>query len=432
MDANKVKDSIKNIVSAAVPDITIDKVEAIVSKGLHQMYIATSQSSTQFTCSLSPLPNRRVLRCEYTSIRAEAALLQWIASVGERGFSTSSPSSLSSTDSDDGREEDWRTQVQQLSRFAPKLVEYGSAALPHRTSYNITTCLPGNTISTLSNPLTEPERRSVNFQVGQLIRRISLLVSPTGRFGNAESIMPPVPAKSNWAQKRTVVQHPSVTYARWSEAFTDMLNGAIRDAQSNHITASYDGIRRCLRRFSPILDLVREPRLIIMDAGLDHTLLVRRLLSENQEPSESENRALSSIQVTGMLEWIKSFFGDPLIALVFAQEDRADIFEGFNKPLSHTTTLRDGNLKPTLECSKEVQIKLLLYQVYHSLNAITAEYLRRDGGSDPREMRARKRLLEAIRQLDSIQDMDVPKRRQYLSEASSAKRQKTEVSSGGN
>ncbi len=435
MDTNTIKDNIKGIVNDAVPGVTVTNVEAMEFHGLHQMYVASTHDETRFICSLPPLPNRRVLKCEYTSIRAEAALLQWITSLGEKQYSESSPKLHCAAASDDNVELKSESQAHLLSKFVPKLVEYGSTALPHRISYNIVTCLPGQTISTLSNPLNVLERRSVSFQVGQLIRRISFLSSPTGRYGNAESMMPPVPAKSNWAQRRTVAQHSSMTYTRWSEAFADMVNVAIKDAQINHITASYEGIRRSLRRHTSVLDLVTEPRLVIIDAGLDHTVLIRRIQESNLEPNHdkigtfsTKESFVSTVQVTGVREWIKSVFGDPLLAAAFCSNQKESIFEGFNQPSDSIPSSCDEASDSLPNCSHDVRIRLLLYQMYHALNAITVEYLRRDNGSDPREMQARKALLEALRGLDSIEDLEVLKRPRDQIEASPAKRVKTGAS----
>lgn len=433
MDTSTTKENVENILADALPDVTITQVESITPIGLHQMYVATAHDEARFLCSLS-MPNRRVLKCEHTSIREEAAILQWIANLAETQPCEELSTSRDTTSSSDN-DGLWEARARKLLPYVPRLIEYGSTTLPSRASYNIVTCLPGQAISTLPNPLTDFERRSVNFQVGQLIRRVSLLCSPTGRYGKAEGIMPPVPAKSNWAQRRTVAQHSSVTYTRWSEAFADMVTEAIKDAQINHITASYEGIRRCLKRYSSSLDTVTEPRLVIIDGGLDHTVLVCRTPNHSLEPNDCKTESLSTnepataaIQVTGLREWIKGVFGDPLLAAVFCSKYKESIFEGFDEPLDGLPRSCDEISESSIEHSFDIRIRLLLYQIYHSLNAITVEYLRRDSGSDPREMQARKTLLAAIRKLESIEELEALKRRRGRAEASPAKRVKTEAS----
>ncbi|KAJ2983990.1 hypothetical protein NQ176_g305 [Zarea fungicola] len=316
-----------------------------------------------------------------------------------------------------------------------------------RIPYNITLARPGVVISMLSSPLPTAKRRVVDFQIGQMIRTMALLQSPTSRFGNAASMLPPAPETWNWAQHRPSIRNSSETFTKWSDAFDDMLTSAIQDAQANQITASYDSIRRLQRRFANILDAVVEPRFVLLDAGLDTNVLVSFTSNSEVQEADSDKASedkswspdernctddevgsvggTSNIMVTGVRECTKGVFGDPLISSVFSWRPSKHLLSGFGTRLADTLEDINDEFETIAKTQRHVQIRMNLYRIYHALNAISVEYVRRDEGSDPRELKARKALVESIRELDLLEEHETAKRSWTPMEAASFKRART-------
>ncbi len=442
MEATTIENSLKKVITNAVPGTQVRSLQASASPGLHQVYRATTHDGASIQCSLPLSPNRRVLRCEYGSIRSEAAILQWLFGLRERAPEVGS-SKVISVDFEDKKELRNKIRAHAISRYLPKLLEHGVAGTMQRLQYNIIAPCPGRVLSTLDFALTAEDRRSVDFEIGQMLRSISLLRSPTSRFGNAENMLPPVPQRSNCEQRQASVQASSETFTRWSDAFGEMLHCAIQDAQSNQITASYDSIRRFLSRFTHVLDTVVEPRLVLVDAGLDKNVLVAMQEVESNNPVPSGNGSDTSevsestgiidsspsmapgIRVTGVREWVKAIFGDPLLSIMLCQAPSEYLMSGFCTSLADTLDDMDEVSESLSQNRQHVQIRLNLYRIYHALNAISVEYIRRDDDSDPRELRARKALVEAVRELDTFDEAETSKRRHRRLEVAPSKRART-------
>lgn len=439
MDVNFANETVKKIIINALPELAIQSVELSLSAGLHRVYRAIAKDKTAVQCSLAPSPNRRLLRCEYKSIRNEAAILQWLSSLCEIRPDSSSNTSTT-IDYQDKTEQRNILIANAISSQLSKLLDHGFSAALQRVPYNIIIPRPGTTISSLPSPLTLAQRKSVDFQIGQMLRAIALIRSPTSRFGIAESIVPPVPQRSSRAQRRTSVQQTSETFTKWSEAFGEILNSAIQDAQANQITAAYDNIRRLHHRFSQMLDTVTEPRLVLLDYGLDWNTLVSLQSDHNESDEDSVKSSsdespsddstvssigdnhTSSIKLMGMREWTKAIFGDPLLALIFSRKPSTHVLSGFSTKLAVTLDDMRGISAITFREEYGIQIRLNLYQIYHALNAISVEYIRRDEGSDPRELRARKALVEAVRELEALEELETLKRRRSRVEVAPSKR----------
>lgn len=442
MEPTTIENALKKVIENAVPGTQVQSLQATASHGLHQIYLATTHNEASIQFSLPRSPNRRVLRCEYGSIRSEAAILQWLLWLCERTPKTGS-SEVISVDFEDKKELRNKMRAQAISMYLPKLLEHGVAGPLQQLQYNVVAPCPGRVLSTLGSALTTEDRRSVDFQIGQMLRSISLLRSPTSRFGNAESILPPVPQRSGCEQRRASVQAPSETFTRWSDAFGEMLHAAIQDAQSNQITASYDSIRRFLGRFTHVLDTVVEPRLVLVDAGLDENVVVamQGLECEDSGASDNDSDTLQltespgnidtspsvnpGVRVTGVREWVKAIFGDPLLSIMLCQAPSEDLMSGFCSSLADSLDDMDEVSEGLSQDRQHVQIRLNLYRIYHALNAISVEYIRRDDDSDPRELRARKALVEAVRELDKFDEAETSKRRRRRLEVVPSKRART-------
>ena len=75
-----------------------------------------------------------------------------------------------------------------------------------------------------------------------------------------------------------------------------------------------------------------------------------------------------------------------------------------------------------LDDPQNAESRCLLYECYHAATAIVREYYRRCSDSDDREMPARKRLTQALRKLDKMDDMGKERRPHPTGEASPKKR----------
>ncbi|KAJ6788868.1 hypothetical protein PWT90_00078 [Aphanocladium album] len=440
MEVKTIEESLGKVITNAVPGTQIRSLHAIASPGLHQFYRATLHDGAVILCSLPLSRNRRMLRCEYGSVRSEAAILQWLTWLCEgrpRLGSSKSPV----VDFEDKKELRNRLRAQALSNYLPKLLDHGTAGSMQRLQYNVISPSPGKVLTSLSSPLTAAERSSVDFQIGQMLRAISLIRSPTSQFGSAETIVPPVPERSSMEQRRDSVQTIGESFTRWSDAFGELLHSAIQDAQACQITASYDRMRRFHRRFTHVLDAVVEPRLVLVDAGLDKNVLVSVQKSESDGShasdsdisssnkssssgrSDTSSRKASDAKVTGLREWVKPIFGDPLLSAVLCQSTLSKhVVQGFCSPLVDTLDDMDEVAEGLSQKRQYPQIRLNLYRIYHALNAISIEYIRRDDGSDPRELRARKTLVDALQELEVLDEVETSKRRRRRLELAPSKR----------
>ncbi|KGQ02508.1 hypothetical protein BB8028_0002g10050 [Beauveria bassiana] len=437
-----IEDSLAKLITTAVPESRVQSLQATASPGLHRIYRALTRDGAIIQCSLPQPPNRRMLRCEYGSIRSEATILQWLSGLCEEQPESGS-SKLTMVDTEDKNEVRNRIRAQAILEYLPGLLDHGMAGTMHQLQYNVLVPRPGRVLSTIGSSLTAAARKSADFQIGQMLRRISLLHSPTFCFGNAEAVLPPVPQRSTPEQRRASVLGSRETFTSWSDAFGEMLHSAIQDAQASQITASYDSIRRCLHRFAHALDAVIEPRLVLMDAGLDQNVLVvmQEADSDNFDTSDNESgasekskesdgsdssgSAATQLKVTGLREWIKPVFGDPLLNIRLSQTNSEHVVHGFSTPLADTLDDMKEVSESLSQNRQYVQMRLNLYRVYHALNAISVEYIRRDDDSDPRELRARKALVEAVRELEALDEAEASKRRCRLIEVVPSKRQRT-------
>lgn len=232
---------------------------------------------------------------------------------------------------------------------------------------------------------------------------------------------------------------------------------------------SYANIRKHFGRWGYALDAVKEPRLVVIDAGEDGNTLVSRTLRSGSKAISSDHGVKSShqkskspkqaaekhsssdqprgpvcvqnaqdvkdmavsdpvdkphIQVTGLRQWTNCIFGDPLIALIFNNHPSREFWSGFEKPLfEEGVALTTSSL---IEDEANAHVRLLLYECYHSVVAIVREFYRPQHDSSKRELTARKRLGNVLAKLDELSDEGSSRRRRMSGEMSPAKRPKSD------
>ncbi|KAL2194569.1 hypothetical protein P885DRAFT_42857 [Corynascus similis CBS 632.67] len=272
----------------------------------------------------------------------------------------------------------------------------------------------------------------------------------------------------------------------WSVAFHSMLEGALRDGEDMAVVIPYPTIRRHFRRLGYLLDDVTTGRLVVVEGAERGNVLVATaegVAASTREAGEGNNgkdsgqqegkdvesgkkaadttneeqrgppelnqrgeannqmgqqhQRQQSLNVTGLRDWSSAIFGDPLLATIFSdpvghqQPPPPTFLEGFNaeKPdtgpdhhpqaSSHLPYPLDGTI---LEGVDTAWVRLLLYQVYHTVTRIVGEFYRPRQDSGARELEARRKLNEVLAKLAEVPD-DVKRRhRRPSGEMSPAKR----------
>lgn len=467
--------------------------------------------------ALAPPSMLRLLRSEQCIIKSEALVVKWIRGVLLSGGDGSPPSSpLSPSSSTQGPQRSGRregsdhnyTDASACGRCGPKrqhrqattqdepfrgdvdllgllpaLVGHSQSGGALGAAYNILAHPGGLSLSSLPGGLTAPERRLVDFQAGRLTRRLSLLRSPSGKFGPATSVLCPSSSSSASAaataarqQGRAAGDYDGDGAAaaaaaaaaaeekkggeeqqrpggadRWSLAFHALLEGVLRDAEDMAVTLSYQAIRRQLGRLGGCLDAVTVARLVVVDAAHDANMMAERRGGPMQDGDARDHPA--GIRLMGLRGWGNCTFGDPLMASVFSEGPSADFLRGFSgrgqQPRgekddddygsgSGSGSDEDNDARDArdvlamcgdiVERPEEAHVRLLLYQCYHATAAVVREFYRPEGGSTGRELAARRRLHAVLARLEGVEDDD-PKRRRHArppGETSPAKKPKTE------
>ncbi|KND93325.1 hypothetical protein TOPH_02140 [Tolypocladium ophioglossoides CBS 100239] len=457
MGGESPTDGRRALISSAAPEFAIEDLEMVPSTKPYVQYFATAPEEDSLMLSLLPRTTR-LLRSEYLPIKSEAVLLRWLTCPADEPCPAvhAGDAEPDKTNLAVGAENGIKRRIPRctkglpLLQFLPRLIKHGSAThVGCRNEYLLTRPVVGTTIAALSRPLDRAERKHVDFQVGQLLRRISSQLSPNGKFGTAVGILSPDPDATGSSWYRADTPDLSSRHDRWSDAFRYMLESTLRDAEDFNVTIPYDAIRDHVSRLRHFLDAVTSPCLVAIDAGEDTNTLVSPVTRSLQEsgcrlqrdrPPEQDKsghgddaidanesadvtaRAEGLMEVTGIREWSNCVFGDPLFASVLSRSASPDIWDGFKSALWENGLEVFGARSDPLEDLRNAESRRLLYECYHAATAIVREYYRRS--SDDREMPARKRLTQALRKLDNMDDIGKERRPHPSGEVSPAKRPK--------
>ncbi|KAK3301493.1 uncharacterized protein B0H64DRAFT_39951 [Chaetomium fimeti] len=267
----------------------------------------------------------------------------------------------------------------------------------------------------------------------------------------------------------------------WSVAFHSMLEGVLRDGEDMAVVVSYSTIRRQFRRLGYLLDDVTTGRLVVVEGVGRGNVLVEEVGGQQEKdvkqekegddngPDGGKNKGKAidqkasvkkeddtekedvtekgeagatqekndtqpqqNLKLTGLRDWSSAIFGDPLLATVFSDPHQplpsSAFLEGFNdeKPNSD----RDSRhaqlpypLNPTIiENVDTAGVRLLFYQVYHTVTRIVSEFYRPRQDSSARELEARKKLNEVLTKLAEVPDNTKKRHQRPSGEMSPAKR----------
>ncbi|KAH7157214.1 hypothetical protein EDB81DRAFT_881489 [Dactylonectria macrodidyma] len=467
--------SVRSLLNGVNPGLSVQGLEAIPSARPQLFYNVKVSDGPSLLLALPPPPViMRLLRSEKSSIGTETEVLKWLSGL-PRGDKTPVASKEGVPDKTTTQLRSGRRGVNLLFEYLPVVVKPDAMAGNTAVEYSLTHPRRGVPIASFPRPLTHRERRIVDFQTGQLLRRISTHSSPNRKFGIAADVLDVPPHK---AERLGGGLNSTRGAESWSVAFHSLLESILRDAEDHCIMIGYGAIRRHFDRFKHLLDAVTEPRLVVLDAAEDTNTLVEPVdlakrgislpgatvgnlqksdlvwrttfRSENyvsstensdgfdETDSEDEDiytvildtQGKDHIEVTGLRQWSNCLFGDPLITPVFSKLPSRDIWKGFDRPLPEDKDSYTGSSSGVIDDESNAPIRLLLYKCYHAVAAIVREFYRPQKDSSKRELAARKQLGDVLVQLDNLDNSGSPRRRRPSGEVSPAKRSKSSDEDG--
>ncbi|KAF4345781.1 hypothetical protein FBEOM_250 [Fusarium beomiforme] len=463
MAATPPESSVLSLLNGISPRLAVKELEVLPSARLQRLYSVNVIEGPSLLLALPPPAVIRLLRSEKSTLGSEAAVLKWLSAVA-RERTISGPGAKEPMSRVAGNTLGKEANSELLTGYLSTLVRHESIGGVLPVEYNLIRPPRGTPISSLSVALDSCEQRIVDFQTGQLLRRISNQVSPTGRFGIAADVLSVPPSVVHQPPRRF---EGSLTDTKgadsWRVAFHSLLEAVLRDGEDLTIMFNYNNIRHHFERFQHLLDAVTEPRLVVLDAGEDSNTLIhrscesekkshasskevtiqpksvkgasgkseiggkgrqdyRKVLQDDtnmkEETPMTNDSSRSHIEVTGLRQWSNCVFGDPLMATVFSKLPMPsdEFWRGFDKPLPGETTAK------IIEDRGNAHIRTLLYECYHAVVALVEEYYRPQTDSSRRELAARKHLGNVLARLEELDDKGQQRRRRMSGEMSPAKR----------
>ncbi|KAI9757657.1 MAG: hypothetical protein M4579_003382 [Chaenotheca gracillima] len=298
---------------------SIRHVEDITGGNIFPTYFLFLSDSSQYILKLPPATTTRLLRHEQRGLEAELLLHQQLAA------STDVP----------------------VSHVLSHDLTYRTLGIP----FILLNFLPGRRLSDHQHYLSEPDRQSINSQLGIFIAAINQVT--TTRFGQ----LPAVASGSGCWQ--------------WRDGFVELMENALRDAEDMVIALPYQGLRRSLDVWGEVLEEVRESKLVLLEVG-------EIIINE------------TSSRIEGLVGCGRAIWGDPLMAGVLDHADEA-FLTGY------------GAYPPAF--GKE-RIRQLLYSAYRAVVQIVENYYR--PGDEEKELDARRRLTDSLNALEAIEASAAP------------------------
>lgn len=218
---------------------------------LHRLYLLHLTDGARLVLKCSPPPSTHLLRSEHLSLVTEAHVLELL---------TTSPSHL-------------HIPVPRLLR-----ADASPDSEPLGNPYVLRTHVHGIPLAQLRPYLSGTDLLHIDHALGSYLRSLTSLTAPA--FGPALAV-----AASRGSTS-------------WREAFLLLLESVLRDAEDMLVALPYDFIRSLVQAQQGVLDEVRVPVLVPMDAGSPGSVLV------------DERRRC----VSGLVGWGNSVWGDALLA----------------------------------------------------------------------------------------------------------------------
>ena len=468
MAAAPPESSVLSLLSGINPRLAVKELEVVPSARFQRLYNVKVAEGPSLLLALPPPAVIRLLRSERSTLGSEAAVLKWLSSVSREKKGCSTSGAKESMSRSAGAALGSEATEDLLTGYLPLLVRHESISGTLPVEYTLVRPTRGTPISSLSKPPSFSERRALDFQTGQLLRRIASQVSPTRKFGIAADVLSVPPSAVHQPPRRFEGNLSDSKGAEsWKVAFHSLMESVLRDGEDLTIMLNYKNVRHQFARFAHLLDAVKEPRLVVVDAGEDSNTLVHRScevgkkfsmsteefkavplsklarvppkrqdlmgkrrpdytiviqddIDEKGDQTITDGLSGKQIELTGLRQWSNCIFGDPLIASIFSKTPlpSEDFWRGFDKPLPG----QDTTLPNIIDDRENAHIRILLYECYHALVALVGEYYRPQHDSSKKELAARKHLSSVLAQLEELDDMGRQRRRRPSGEMSPAKR----------
>ncbi|KAI9773329.1 MAG: hypothetical protein M1840_007544 [Geoglossum simile] len=293
-------------------DATLFSIKELTDGSLHSLYLLTMADGTRLVLKIAPPQNTRLLRHEQEALRSEAEALKVLEAQGQIPV--------------------------------PRLLKYDSQGGDLGAPYILMEYIPGMPLKELHPCLDANDKCSIDRQLGRFFYYINKTPQLLSSFGPLVRVT------------------AGAGFATWGEAFLSLIEAVLRDAEDLVVLLPYEQIRKEVGRLLPVLNDVREARLVTMNEGYSNILLDSR-----------------TKRVTAILDYGRVLLGDPMLSEIFATASPAFI-EGYGScPLS---------------VGRE-RTRQLLYACYRAIVAVVTTYYRPNRPTVP-ELEARKRLLEAL------------------------------------
>lgn len=243
--------------------VQIQQVDELDAGGIHPMYVLTlSDGSPALLLTLAPRAHVKTLRIEQRSLETQLQLHRLLDS----STNIAGPQLLASD-------------------LTPKRLG-GSPFL-------LTTCPRGQRVMTaIDGHVPGHERPSPDEQAGAVAHTLSQVEGPF--FGLL-----------HWSAGRKAGGRS------WRQAFSMMVEDALRDGEEMLVALPYEAIRACLAHWAPALDDVSVARLVWLDPSLERASASTVVLVDEEHPSRPTGLMLSGAWVV---------WGDPLLGNIAADE----------------------------------------------------------------------------------------------------------------
>ncbi|KAI0836140.1 hypothetical protein F5Y06DRAFT_288650 [Hypoxylon sp. FL0890] len=457
MDRFHPLESMRSVIQNALPNVTVESIEPLPCCRLLRFFSVKISDGRTLVLSLPPPSTMRLLRSERDMSISETLITKWIleevlespieveASHGSIGIYQQAESQLQE-DKPRIRFERIQDPKKDVIKFLPVLVANSPSAIELGSPFNLFEQPRGVSISGLPTPLTISEKKSVDLQRGQLVRRLSSFKSRNGLFGPVTAVINPQLPSTDPSGRRLVVFTNRGTTS-WRQAFHGLLEAVLRDAEDMAVTISYEPIRGYFSRLGYVLDGVTTARLVILDANDESNILLsrstkpaekgeespqsktsqetrrsgteagkptRELNQEGDEGGEPPDSQLPTINVTGFRDWSNCVFADPLFAEVFSRDPSPEFLRGF-RGINASRTEDKGDSESDgddlIEDHESVHIRLLLYECYHATVGVVKTFYRPGPSSSDREIAARRRLAAALKRLQEVDEEEAAGKR---------------------
>ena len=225
------------------PSIAVGRVEEFPNH-LHDINIIHLSNGSRLALKISPSPAAQLLRHERHMLDNEALTLQALA----------------------------RSNLP-----IPRMFKYDPTSSRLGSPFVLTTFLPGESYAKLQKSMTATERAGIEPQMRLLNAAISQYVPPaTSSFGPVAMV----------AANRG--------FNTWGEAFKEMLESVLMDAEDRLVNLPYCRIRDELAKHRSVFDVVREPCLVVLGLSDPRNILIDRHTNS----------------VTGLLDFGRALWGD--------------------------------------------------------------------------------------------------------------------------